>query len=250
MALKIIGAGFGRTGTNSVYAALNQLGFPCYHMLEVLENKQNRSHLDFWHKVANSPPGIQHPWEKVFSKYTATVDNPACCVWRELLIAYPDAKVLLTLHPAGAEAWYESTMETIYFTESAWQFKVLALVTPFARKFRDMSRKLIWQRSHQDTMRDREKAIAHYRRYIEDVKASVPADRLLVFSVDQGWKPLCDFLGVPIPDSAFPNVNDRAEFKKRLAKMRGAAYAILGLGFAAISALIYCGVQFLHLASY
>ena len=89
MALKIIGAGFGRTGTLSVYTALNQLGFPCYHMFEVLENKNNKSHLNFWRKVANTAPGTQHPWDEVFSAYTATVDNPACCVWREAVDGLP-----------------------------------------------------------------------------------------------------------------------------------------------------------------
>ncbi len=216
MALKIIGAGFGRTGTLSVYMALNQLGFPCYHMFEVLENKNNKSHLNFWRKVANTAPGTQHPWDEVFSAYTATVDNPACCVWRELLTAYPDAKVLLTLHPRSAKTWYESTKDTIYFTETMWQFKLLKLTTPFGRKFGDMAHKLIWQRSHKGTMNNRDKAIAHYHQHIEDVKAAVPADRLLVFSADQGWEPLCEFLGVPVPATEFPNVNDRAAIKQTL----------------------------------
>ncbi|MCW8808922.1 MAG: hypothetical protein OQK79_12565 [Rhodanobacter sp.] len=245
MTLKIIGAGFGRTGTLSTYTALNQLGFPCYHMFEVLENKQNKAHLDFWRHVANTEAGTQHDWEQVFSRYTATVDNPACCVWRELLAACPDAKVLLTLHPRGAAAWYESTMDTIYFTETMWQFKVLELTTPFGRKFGDMSRKLIWQRSHQGTMDDRERALAHYAQHIEDVKAAVPAERLLVFSVDQGWKPLCDFLGVPVPASEFPNVNDRAAIKQTLAKLTRGAYVILGAGAAGAAGLIYTAVHFL-----
>jgi len=239
MALKIIGAGFGRTGTLSVYTALRQLGFPCYHMFEVLKNTDNKSHLDFWRGVANSEPGVQHDWEQVFSKYTAAVDNPACCVWRELLAAYPDAKVLLTVHPRGAVAWYESTMSTIYFTETMWQFKVLRFATPFGRKFGDMSHKLIWQRSHKGTMSDRDKAISHYQQHIADVKAAVPADRLLVFSADQGWKPLCDFLGVPVPESDFPNVNDRAAIKKTLNEMTRGAYAILGLGSAIFVGLLY-----------
>ena len=216
MALKIIGAGFGRTGTLSVYTALNQLGFPCYHMFEVLENKNNKSHLNFWRKVANTAPGTQHPWDEVFSAYTATVDNPACCVWRELLTAYPDAKVLLTLHPRSAKTWYESTKDTIYFTETMWQFKLLKMTTPFGRKFGDMAHKLIWQRSHKGTMNNRDKAIAHYHQHIEEVKAAVPADRLLVFSADQGWEPLCEFLGVPVPATEFPNVNDRAAIKQTL----------------------------------
>ena len=243
MPLKIIGAGFGRTGTLSVYTALRQLGYPCYHMFEVLKNKDNKSHLDFWRGVANGEPGAQHDWEQVFSKYTAAVDNPACCVWRELLDAYPDAKVLLTVHPRGPEAWYESTVSTIYFTERMWQFKVLELTTPFGRKFGDMSRKLIWQRSHQGTMDDRDKAIAHYKRHIADVKAAVPADRLLVFSADQGWTPLCNFLGVPVPESLFPNVNDRAAIKKTVNEMTRGASTILALGAALGAGLLYGVLQ-------
>jgi len=239
MALKVIGAGFGRTGTLSVCTALNQLGFPCYHMFEVIGNKDNKSHLDFWHKVANSEPGMQHDWDQVFSNYSATVDNPACCVWRELLAKYPDAKVVLTLHPRGAEAWYESTMDTIYFTESMWQFKVLKLFTPFGRKFGDMSRRLIWDRSHKGTMKNRESAIAHYQQHIEDVKATVPADQLLVFSVDQGWEPLCKFLGVPVPDSEFPNVNDRPAIKKSIRGMTKGAYVILSGATAAFAGIGY-----------
>jgi hypothetical protein len=244
MPLQLIGAGYGRTGTLSTYTALRELGFPCYHMFEVLENKANKSHLDFWRRVAKSEPGVQHPWEAVFAGYTASVDNPACCVWRELMVAYPDAKVLLTLHPGGAEAWYESTLDTIYFTESMWQFKVLQLTTPFGRKMGEMCHKLIWQRSHQGTMRDRAKAIAHYNRHIDEVRAAVPADRLLVFSVDQGWTPLCQFLGVPVPATPFPNVNDRNAIKQTIREITKGAYVILGVAAAALLGAIWGTYQY------
>lgn len=244
MALKIIGTGFGRTGTMSVYTALNQLGFPCYHMFEVIENKQNRSHLDFWRKVANSEPGSQHDWEQVFARYTATVDNPGCCVWRELMAAYPDAKVIHTLHPRGAEGWYESTLDTIYFTQSSWQFWLLSRLAPFPRRFRDMCNKLIWHRNHEDTLQDRARALAHYQRHLETIKAAVPAGRLLVFSVDQGWKPLCDFLGVPVPATPFPNVNDRKEIKKVIRTMTLGAYAVVGVAAAALAALVFALLRF------
>ncbi len=244
MALQIIGAGFGRTGTLSVYTALNQLGFPCYHMYEVQEIKENKSHVDFWLKVANAEPGTQQDWEQVFSKYTAAVDNPTCCVWRELLAAYPDAKVLLTIHPGGAQAWYESTMSTIYPMVYIWQFKVLEFVTPFARKLGGMIRKLVWQRLHKGTMNDRDKAIDLYHQHIADVKAAVPADRLLIFSSDQGWKPLCEFLGVPVPESEFPNVNDRAAFKNKIKKLTLGACVIIGLGLIVSAVLIYVAFRF------
>lgn len=245
MALKIIGAGFARTGTWSTLHALNQLGFPCYHMSEIVFNKANKSHLGFWRKVANSPPGLQQDWEQVFARYSATVDNPACCVWRELHAAYPDAKVLLTLHPRGAEAWYESTIATIYFTERMWQFKVLEWLSPWARKFGDMCHKLVFQRSLQGTMPDRAKAIARYEAHIDEVKAAVPADKLLIFSVDQGWAPLCAFLGVPAPPSDFPNVNDRAEFKKTVGDVITGMYVTVAAYAVGALALLYGAYWFL-----
>lgn len=245
MSLKIIGAGYGRTGTLSTYTALNSLGFPCYHMFEVIENKENKTHLDFWNNVANAPEGQQHDWNVVFENYTATVDNPGCCVWRELYDAFPDAKVILTLHPRGPEAWYESTIDTIYFTKSSWQFKVLMLVTPFAKKMGNMTNKLIWQRSHKGTMKDKSAAIARYHDHIKEVKAIVPEDKLLIFSVDQGWEPLCKFLEMPVPETDFPNVNDRTQIKKTIADITKGAYTFIAIGILILIVLIYAISRFL-----
>lgn len=245
MPLKIIGTGFGRTGTASLHTALNQLGFPCYHMFEVLQNKQNKSHLDFWLKVTDAPPGTPQDWEQVFARYTAAVDNPACVVWRELMAAYPEAKVVHTLHPKGAATWYQSTIETIYFSETGWQFQVLKALTPFGRKFGRLTHELIWQRGHQGTMAQRERALVYYQQHLETIKAAVPPERLLVFSVDQGWEPLCKFLGVPVPSTPFPNVNDRVAFGKIRSGMIRGAYVLLGLLAAVLGGLIYTALRFL-----
>jgi hypothetical protein len=183
---------------------------------------------------------MQYDWEQVFSKYAAAVDYPACSVWRELLSAYPDAKVILSVHPRGAGAWYESIIDTIYWlTETMWQFKLLELATPYFKKVGDMFRKLIFQRSLKGTMSDRSKAIERYHEHIAEVIASVPAEQLLVYSVDQGWKPLCTFLGVPEPSGEFPHANDRAAFKQTVRKVTRGAYAIL-----AVCALAFAGVVY------
>lgn len=240
MPLKVIGVGFGRTGTESLYSALNQVGLPCYHMYEVLNNKLNKSHLDFWLKVARSAPGTQQDWESaVFSRYAAAVDNPACVVWRELMAAYPEAKLILTLHPKGPEAWYDSTMETIYFSERMWQFKVLQVFTPFGRKFGEMVHKLIWQRGHQNTIADRAKAIAYYQQHIDTIRREVPPEKLLVFKATDGWAPLCAFLDIPVPATPFPNVNSREQFQKVKRDMAKGAYIILGAVTAVLAAAVY-----------
>ena len=244
MTLKVIGAGFGRTGTSSTKAALDELGLPCYHFSEIILNKNYESHLDFWGKVANAPPGTQHDWSRVFSKYAATLDNPACCVWRELLVAYPDAKVLLTLHPRGAEVWYDSTMETLYdFSENVWQFKVLELLVPSARKL-GVTRKLIWGRTLNGVMGDKAKAVARYNDYIGEVKAAVPPDKLLIFRVTDGWDPLCAFLSVAKPETDFPNLNDRASTKKNIGRTANLANLLLA-GIAAAALLVSGGAYWL-----
>ena len=240
MSLQIIGVGFGRTGTLSTKTALNQLGYPCYHMFEVTDNPDNKTHLDFWNRVANAPTGQQHNWAEVFANYTATVDNPGCAVWPQLLAAYPNAKVLLTLHPKGPEAWYKSTKDTIYAGDSLWQFKLLQLFIPPFKKMGNMTRKLVWQGILKGTMENKEAATQRYLEHIEEVKAVVPAENLLIFKVSEGWAPLCNFLEIEkIPTTPFPRVNDREQIKTYINNMMKGAYLILFLGALIFLALVY-----------
>jgi Sulfotransferase domain len=58
----------------------------------------------------------------------------------------------------------------------------------------------------------------------EEVQATVPRDRLLVWSVSDGWEPLCEFLELPIPDTPFPHLNDSKVFGERI--VDGALVAI------------------------
>jgi hypothetical protein len=245
MPLKIIGAGFGRTGTASLQSALKQLGYPCYHMFEVMFNRANKTHLQFWLGVATTPAGAQHDWEKVFANYTAAVDFPAASVWRELLAAYPAAKVILTLHPRGAAAWYESAYETIYWMERMWEARVLKYVAPSVRRLSDMQHELIWQRALKGTMKDHDKVIARYNEVVEEVKSAVPTEQLLVFSVNEGWEPLCCFLGVAVPSTPFPNVNERAQTKRMLIGMLVIFYAVFAVAVLAAAALVYAAAKVL-----
>src|SRR5262245_33965776 len=107
MALELIGAGLGRTGTLSLKAALERIGYrPCYHMIEVLTAPERAQH---W--LGRAQDGT-HDWDTIFAGYRATVDWPAAAFWRELLVRYPDAKVLLSRR--DADRWYDSVMNTIY----------------------------------------------------------------------------------------------------------------------------------------
>src|SRR5262245_20087269 len=107
MSLKVIGAGFGRTGTMSLKLALEQLGFgPCYHMIE---NFAHPEHAPMWQSLAE---GQTDDWRPILDTYQSTVDWPGVIIWKELMAANPDAKIILTLRDPGS--WYESGAATIF----------------------------------------------------------------------------------------------------------------------------------------
>jgi hypothetical protein len=200
MGLKVIGSGFGRTGTMSTKIALEQLGFgPCHHMVEVMGNP---AQLPFW---AARAAGEDVDWAEVFAGYTSQVDFPGASVWHELSIAFPDAKVIHTERPE--DAWWASYSATIgKFFEHR---ESIPLPPPVAAVFETMD-KLLAQGIFGGL--DRDRSIAAYRRNNEKVRATIPAERLLVFSPADGWEPLCGFLGVEAPATDFPRSNARDEF--------------------------------------
>lgn len=194
MTLKLIGAGLGRTGTASVKVALEQLGFgPCYHMSELLADPSRTA---LWVSAAQGQPD----WEAIFRGYVSTVDYPGCSFWRELAQLYPEARVLLSVR--DADKWFESTQETIFNPGMTGTLR--------ASPLRPFFEQIVW-RDFGGRMHDRTFMVDYFRRHAAEVERVVPAERLLVYDVAQGWEPLCRFLGVPVPDTAFPRVNTREE---------------------------------------
>jgi hypothetical protein len=201
MALKVIGSGFGRTGTMSMKLALEQLGFgPCHHMIEVVQNPAQPA---VWKAVA---AGEKVDWSEVFRGYNSQVDWPGAAVWRETSLAFPHAKVLHTERPE--DVWWNSFTVTIgkFFN----LLPNLPLPPEIADSFRTMKTLFIKEQFGDPVERDR--AIASYRRNNQMVRDTIPADRLLVFDITQGWGPLCRFLDVTEPETPFPSSNHRAEF--------------------------------------
>ncbi len=203
MTLKVIGAGFGRTGTLSLKNALEMLGFDkCYHMLEV---NQNPSHFKVW---AEAHEGKPVDWDKLFEGYQAAVDWPSCNLWREQMAHYPDAKVLLSKR--DPESWYKSVMATIYPSSTS----LLDSDDPQARMFGQWAMDIIWQPIFDNRMDDPTHAMDVFERHNETVVKEVPKERLLVFEAKDGWAPLCEFLGVPVPEEDYPRVNATEDFQK------------------------------------
>ena len=202
MTLKVIGAGFGRTGTKSLQEALDQLGFgPCYHMVEVFKTQA----WDLWYEASKDPAHAD--WETIYKGYNSTVDWPNATYWKELADAYPDAKVILT--ERDPDQWFDSTQATIFRDELAGGAQ--GAQSGFPRMVAAVVGALFDGRMH-----DRELCTRVFREHNARVRATIPAERLLVYEVAQGWGPLCAFLGVPVPAEPMPKVNSREEFAARI----------------------------------
>jgi len=193
--MKIIGAGFGRTGTISLKQAFEYLGYPCYHMQEVMA-AYDRGHVEQWDAALS---GKVIDWDALFSGYEATVDFPACVFYQQLMEAFPDAVVVLSVR--DPQGWWRSYSKLLGLVAKARFFNFV----PMFRKFSAMNIHLIDYVF--DGSMDEDSCIGHYIRHIEEVKATVPAERLLVYSVSEGWEPLCLFLGQQVPNIPFPHAN-------------------------------------------
>jgi hypothetical protein len=205
--LDVIGAGFGRTGTMSLKLALEQLGLgPCYHMTEIVRNP---SHARMWNMAESGQPV---DWRVLFARYRAAVDWPACHYYRELMEAFPAAKVILTTRDAGQ--WYESMTNTLYRLKTATDERLRARQAMIGGSGEPPAENRIWAQVFSGAFTDRRHAIEVFRRHNAEVISHVPAGRLLVYQVSEGWPPLCDFLGVPVPDGPFPVINTTPSFRE------------------------------------
>ncbi|MEM7343773.1 MAG: sulfotransferase family protein [Chloroflexota bacterium] len=200
--LKVIGVGFGRTGTNSTRLALETVGFgPCHHMSHLIDNQQLSQQ---WYDVAFKG---KRNWDEVFAGCQSTLDWPAVSYWRELAAYYPQAKLLLTVR--DPEKWYESMTKTVF----PQMEKPLGEEGSAMWLRRSTAIKLIREEAFAGQgLTHRSETIRRFEQHNAEVQAAFGPDRLLVWQVQEGWEPFCNFLEVPIPDIPFPRSNSTAEF--------------------------------------
>ena len=204
MTLKAISAGYGRTGTMSLKLALEQLGLgPCHHMIEVIENGEKQ--VPLWNDALSGKPDF----DAIYQGYSSAVDWPSAAFWKELADYYPDAKI--SLSSRSAESWYSSISETILAT--VWAPETWP---PQATEWFTMVSKVL-ERSF-GAAKTKDELIGNFLAHEAEVKAAIPADRLLVHSAKDGWDPLCAFLGVPVPDGDYPRTNSKEEFFQHMKK--------------------------------
>ena len=198
MTLEIVGAGFGRTGTYSLKAALEHLGYgPCHHMSEVIHDP---AQIEAWSQAAAGRPGF----DKIFSGFRSAVDFPVSAHWQDVLDAMPCAKVILSHR--DAEDWYGSFSQTILpliLDRTAWPDR--------ARPWFELLERIIIGKALGGRT-DRDGVLAAYRANEAAAREHEAQGRALVFRVRDGWDPLCRFLGVEVPAEPFPRTNARADF--------------------------------------
>ncbi|WP_051301348.1 MULTISPECIES: sulfotransferase family protein [Actinomadura] len=212
--MQVIGVGFLRTGTTSLALALDRLGYgPCYNM-RVLNAEPERA--ADW---AAALDGRAVDWGKVFAGHGCAVGSPGTAFWRDIVDAFPDAKVVLTVR--DPRRWYDSAAQTMsaVLAEPPLLVRVLSWRGPrrpgSVADVLDRVQRTTWQREIGGAFGERAEMAERFERHVAEVRAHVPEDRLLVFEVKDGWAPLCAFLGVPVPDEPFPRENDAATFKRR-----------------------------------
>ena len=197
--IRIVGAGLGRTGTHSLKVALEQLlGAPCYHMVECF---QHPDHPDQWRRAYE---GEDIDWAALLDGYAAIVDWPGGGIWQPIAEAFPDAPVLLSTR-SSADQWWTSASNTI--------FEGMADLDPDSSPWAAMA--LTMMEAFTPGWLDEDSAKAAYDAHNAEVRATCPPDRLVEWQPADGWGPLCDALGVPVPEEPFPVTNTTEEFRAR-----------------------------------
>jgi hypothetical protein len=214
--MKLIGAGLPRTATTTQWIALNTLGVPTYHMKDMMADMPRG--VDVWRRAYNG----EQPWDEVFDSFEATVDWPAAFHWRELMEYYPDAKVLLSVR--DGDAWARSMADTIvqiYFGDSFMRSVCQARyrIDPVWASWVDLNIDTCWKGPRgalANTFGEREPLIEAMNRWNDEVKATVPPERLIVWSPKDGWDPICEALGVPVPSEPLPHAFDTETFRSAI----------------------------------
>ncbi len=239
--MRVIGAGFGRTGTTSLKAALKELGFgPAYSLTEAFAHPE---HVELWEAARHNDVD----WQSFLADYDVAVDWPACAFYEQIMEAFPGASVILTLR--DPERWYESMRSTIYQIRRLTRgpspvraaFAFAGVFAPSVTGVVRLADRLVWEDTFEGRFEDRNYAKEVFGRHNEAVRHRVPPERLLVFEVREGWAPLCEFLGVEVPEAPFPHLNEAREMRRRLlglAVPAAAAPAIAGAGIIAAAVLV------------
>lgn len=198
VSLRVVGAGLGRTGTNSLMTALEMiLPGECHHMYKVFVNDEGAT----WRDIGRGQTDLL---SKVMENYVASVDWPSAAYWEQLAAENPDALILLSVRESG-EKWFKSATDTIFGAmegspDSPWK---------------EMVTELIFDTFAGGDLTDKDACIAAYEAHNDYVRKNADPARLLEWQATDGWEPICERLGVPVPSDPFPHTNSTEDFLGR-----------------------------------
>ena len=239
--MKVICAGWGRTGTRSLKYALEHLnGQPSYHMQNILLSKTDATK---WHDSIFQK-NEKFDWEDIFKGYGACLDFPSCNYYKELMEEYPDAKVILTVR--DSESWIKSWNVLNNKILKSFTFRFLAKIPYTSFKLqKDIHNKMILgvNGAFKGALTDKDKMI-EFEKWNKSVIDYVPKDRLLVYEVKEGWEPICNFLNKPIPNIPFPYKN-KTKNMGHMSRFINAMFVVLILIIiGVIISSVFFGVQY------
>jgi predicted naringenin-chalcone synthase len=182
----------------SLKVALEELGAgPCLHPLD--EPEPDSTH---WQQIAD---GEQVDWREAFEGFGSTVDWLGARYYGEMIEAWPQARVILSVR--DPESWYESCHASLDARRRLMRGNGHGQQPiPPVLKAVDGA---IWDGIFNGRFDERDYALEVFDRHNREVASRIPDERLLVFDIRQGWEPLCEFLGVDVPDRPFPHLNAR-----------------------------------------
>lgn len=195
-------------------------GNECYHWDSVPENLPD---CDLWIEALNAKyfdkgkPYTRKEWDALLGHVSAVTDIPANDFGPELIEAYPEAKVILV--EREIDSWFRSWDDIFLKPSASPMLPFITLLDPGGiGKMQDIVTRRIgpgsWNSRNPQELRDN--ARTYYRAHYARIRAAAPKERLLEHKLGDGWEPLCEFLGVPVPDVPFPRVNERQEGEERV----------------------------------
>ncbi|PGH07121.1 hypothetical protein GX51_01908 [Blastomyces parvus] len=212
--MKVLALGVGRTGTASLRAALERLGYvDTYHMMSA--SVENPPDCLMWQDaLAAKYDGVgefgRKEWDQLLGHCQAVCDWPACAFAKELIEAYPNAKVILTTR--DVDSWHSSVMKTVWWRVTDPEHRLISNFSWAASMYYPMLQKF-FDTFFKGDFPNKGKQV--YQNHVEEVRSLVPKERLLEYKIGEGWGPLCQFLGEEVPDAVFPRGNDMHGFVER-----------------------------------